>query len=677
VRGCQQLLELFDAWDAQEDTISLQDLVDSLGKLELERVDLAPALAFAERTYRRVAIRRRPHYEALLLCWRSGQRSPIHNHLGSSCVVRVVEGRATETRYVFSPCGKLVPQRSRVYAAGSISACRDQAVHQMANLEPPGQDLITLHVYAPPPASWNYFKLDATTLADHDALLLEGNQTVVVDFGRLSRQTVDHSSGIPTITPAPADARPVIAIVGAGFSGTMVAVHLARLSATEPCRIRLFEKNERPGRGLAYGTQCDQHLLNVAAGSMSALPDEPAHFLNWLKARDRSAHHGTFAPRRVYGDYLEELLTSSASQSHTRVDVDRDEVIDLDLEDPAAPVLLTTLNGQQMQADRVVLALGHALPEAPRGIDLNGLGPAYVADPWAANALEEIARDDTIALIGTGLTAVDVIVEAHSRGFAGTIVAISRHGLVPCRHQVSPVIPRPHITLGAGSSETARSLLKRVRSEVAVCQSEGSDWRSVVDALRPVTQTLWRSLADTERARFVRHLAPRWDVHRHRVAPEIDEMLQKKRQSGRLVVVAGRVLSLVENGGLIEMSFRRRGVPDRETLQVRRVLNCTGPARDVRHGCSSLLQSLIARGIARPGPLALGLDVADSGALIGQDGRQHHKIYAIGPLLKERLWETTAVRELRVQTLELAHRLRQVHQNDRSRDWLIQPENAG
>ena len=154
------------------------------GALELERADLAGALVFADRNYRRIAIRRRPHYEALVLCWKSGQRSPIHNHLGSSCVVRVVEGRATETSYVSSPCGKLVPQRSRTFPAGSVTGCRDEAIHQMANLEPPGQDLITLHVYSPPPSCWNYFTLDVTTLADHDRLLREGAETVVVNFGQ-------------------------------------------------------------------------------------------------------------------------------------------------------------------------------------------------------------------------------------------------------------------------------------------------------------------------------------------------------------------------------------------------------------------------------------------------------------------------------------------------------------
>ena len=266
---------------------------------------------------------------------------------------------------------------------------------------------------------------------------------------------------------------------------------------------------------------------------------------------------------------------------------------------------------------------------------MRGLGRGYIADPWSAGALDDLAADDAIALIGSGLTAVDLIVEAHARGHRGSIVTISRHGLFPCRHQTSPPIPRPHIAIGADSKETARSLLRRVRSEVAVCQEQGNDWRSVVDSIRPVTQALWRSMGDTERARFVRHLAPRWDVHRHRVAPQIDEMLQEKRQSGRLIVVAGQAVRLAEHDGLLEMSIRRRGTSDPETIRVRRVINCTGPVRDVSLGSSRLLRSLIARGVGRPGPLALGLEVSDSGALIGKDGCEQHHIYAVGPFTRE------------------------------------------
>jgi uncharacterized NAD(P)/FAD-binding protein YdhS/predicted metal-dependent enzyme (double-stranded beta helix superfamily) len=659
MQGYQRILELFDTWDSRATTIPFSEMVEALRGLELERADLAGALVFAERNYRRIAIRRSPHYEALILCWKSGQRSPIHNHLGSSCVVRVVEGRATETSFVRSPCGKLVPQRSRSFAAGSVTGCKDEAVHQMANLEPPGHDLITLHLYSPPPSQWNYFSLDVTTLADHDRLLHDRPETVVVDFGQ-AMPIAPVGANIEFIDSATSPgATPTIAIIGAGFSGAMVAVHLARLAKDDAPRIVLFEKGERLARGVAYGTHCEQHLLNVPAGAMSALADEPSHFLDWLRERDPSAHAATFAPRKVYGEYLDNLLNQSKKSSRASIEIMRDEVVELEASDASQCIQLITRENARVEASSVVLALGHPLPEEPRDFEIARLGRGFVSNPWSPDALAELDANDPIAIIGTGLTAVDLFVEAHARGHRGTIFAISRHGLLPCRHQTPSAIPRPHIPISAGPGATARGLLKRVRTEVAVCQAQGNDWRTVVDSLRPVTQTLWRSLADTERSRFIRHLAPRWDVHRHRVAPQIDDLLQEASRSGRLVVVAGRLLSMTEIDGMIDVSYRRRGAPEPETLRVRRVINCTGPARDVRAGSSRLLRSLIDRGIGRPGPLALGLDVADSGALIGADGCEHKRLFAIGPLLKERLWETTAVRELRIQTLELARRLLQ------------------
>jgi uncharacterized NAD(P)/FAD-binding protein YdhS len=196
-----------------------------------------------------------------------------------------------------------------------------------------------------------------------------------------------------------------------------------------------------------------------------------------------------------------------------------------------------------------------------------------------------------------------------------------------------------------------------VRTEAATCEVEGGDWRSVVDSVRPVAQTLWRSLGDGERARFIRHVAPRWDVHRHRVAPRVDDTLQDASRAGQLVVIAARVVALSGRDGGVTVTLRPRGAEQTETLRVRRVINCTGPARDIRVGPSSLLKAVIARGVGRPGPLALGLDVADSGALLGYDGREQARVFAIGPLLKERLWETTAVRELRSQALDLALRM--------------------
>jgi uncharacterized NAD(P)/FAD-binding protein YdhS len=188
-------------------------------------------------------------------------------------------------------------------------------------------------------------------------------------------------------------------------------------------------------------------------------------------------------------------------------------------------------------------------------------------------------------------------------------------------------------------------------------QAQGGDWRSVIDGVRPVAQSLWRSLDSRERHRFIRHLAPRWDVHRHRLAPEIDDLIQSRIREGRLVVLAGRIQRVEERDHEVVVEIQRRGRADCVTLRVARVINCTGPARDIRRSDSVLLRNLFAAGLIRPGPLALGLDVTESGTLIRANGRAHHRLFAVGPMLKEQLWETTAVRELRTQAKELARRL--------------------
>jgi uncharacterized NAD(P)/FAD-binding protein YdhS len=657
MRGRGQLLGLLERWDALDGPIPNSDLIASLEALRIGHDDLADVIGFDEGCYRRTIVHCRSHYQVLVLCWRSGQRSPIHDHRGSNCVVRVIRGRVIETRFDRTPSGRLVPSSSHEHCEGATAACCGEEIHQMGNFDAPGRNLVTLHVYSPPPLRWRFYEVGETTLADHDGLIRKPARTVRAelafetgrDDGPLDRPR--DRSAAPDVDAK----RPTIVVIGGGFTGTMVAVHLARLAGSAPLRIVLLERGPRLARGLAYGTRCERHLLNVPAGMMSALPDEPSHFLDWLQVSDPSAHAGTFAPRRTYGDYLEDLLLTTAKDAAIPVELLHDEAIALEPGSGASgEVTIRTTGGRTIAANRIVLALGHQPP-----IELPGLAGRhsvrrYAADPWGAQPLRDLSGDEPIALIGSGLTAVDVVLEAHERGHRGPIYAISRHGLLPRRHCSAP--PRPHFDL-AGRARTARSLLRTVRAEAVACQSEGGDWRSVVDGLRPVAQDVWRSMEPNERRRFVRHLASHWDAHRHRVAPEVDDVIQARLREGRLRVIAGRIVDSRPRHDGAALTIQRRGQSRTETLSVNLVINCTGPARDIRQTSSKLLRSLLADGIVRPGPLALGLDVADSGALIRADGGIEERLYAIGPLLKDHLWETTAVRELRVQAAGLARRL--------------------
>jgi uncharacterized NAD(P)/FAD-binding protein YdhS len=202
-----------------------------------------------------------------------------------------------------------------------------------------------------------------------------------------------------------------------------------------------------------------------------------------------------------------------------------------------------------------------------------------------------------------------------------------------------------------------RHCLRRVREEVAKAAAQGADWRSVFDSLRPDTQALWAALAADEKRRFLRHVRPFWEVHRHRVPPQTAQRLEKLLAAGRLRFTTGRIEAFMEDWSGVDVVVRRRVTGERVTIRAQRVVNCTGPESNYRNLHHPLLVSLLEQGLARADALALGLDVAPDGALVGADGRASGRLFTLGPARKGSLWETTAVPELRVQARELAARL--------------------
>jgi uncharacterized NAD(P)/FAD-binding protein YdhS len=193
--------------------------------------------------------------------------------------------------------------------------------------------------------------------------------------------------------------------------------------------------------------------------------------------------------------------------------------------------------------------------------------------------------------------------------------------------------------------------LRLVRSRI---ESEGADWRAVIDSLRPHSQELWCDLSVAEQRRFLRHLRHYWDLHRHRVAPLVDEALDGLLRSGRLLRHVGWLQACTESADGITVTYRPRGRSVAETIQVDAVVNCSGSESDYRKLDSPLVRSLLGQGLARPDPLHLGLDVAANGALVGTDGIPSQQLFTLGPPKKGMLWETTAVPELRGQAAELA-----------------------
>lgn len=450
-----------------------------------------------------------------------------------------------------------------------------------------------------------------------------------------------------------------IAIVGGGFSGSMLAVHLLRSGAGWIDRVALIERAPRFGRGVAYSTPCPQHLLNVPAGRMSAFQDDEDHFLRWARGQNPEVRGGTFVPRVLFGQYVSEVLDEAARSAPP----DGPTLQRISGEAVAATqtgnqITLGLRDGATLTADMLVLAIGNfppGEPPIPGSVPLHSSW-RYIADPWAPGALESVGPDEPVLLIGTGLTMLDVAVALADRGHLAPMTAVSRRGLLPQPHR-SPAPGAPKYEPPADIERwptSARDLLRRLRDEVRAAAIQGQDWRDVLASLRPVTQSLWRKMGPDEQRRFLKHLRPYWDSHRHRAAPETARTIDRLIAAGRLRVMAARLAGLRSRPDADLVLLRPRGSDLPCELPVGRIINCTGPETDIARVRDPLVTSLRDAGLLRPDPLGLGVDADDTGALIGATGRSNHALYALGPLRRAQLWETTAVPELRVQASQMA-----------------------
>ena len=437
-----------------------------------------------------------------------------------------------------------------------------------------------------------------------------------------------------------------VAIVGAGFSGTLQAINLLR---HEGPRATLIERAPVAGTGLAYGAAHPSHVLNVRAANMSAFPDDPSHFVRWLQKRGVADAPHAFIPRVIYGEYLRELLEAALRDSRGRLTLVRDEVEDLDF----ANDVKVRLKSRTIHADAAVLAVGNLPPHDPPGLAPDRLSAArYKGDPWDASVPEDLSDSDTVLVIGTGLTMVDVVLLLDARGFRGRIVALSRRGLLPRSH--APGGDRRKIE--DRPATIASELVRSVRA-----RGETIGWRNAVDELRPFTQAMWGNASEAERGRFLRHLRPWWDVHRHRLAPEVYARLMAVIARGQLEVIAGKTLGFVEQEDGIDVTLRRRGTDQPETLRVQRIVNCTGPLGDLNRTQEPLLRKLAARGHIRPDAAHLGIDVDNQGQTIDAEGRPNGNLYALGPMTLGAFWEIVAVPDIRTQTWNVARRLSNAH----------------
>jgi uncharacterized NAD(P)/FAD-binding protein YdhS len=448
-----------------------------------------------------------------------------------------------------------------------------------------------------------------------------------------------------------------IALIGAGFSGTMTALQLLRALPDRP--LLLCERSTVFGRGAAYSTEEPVHLLNVRSANMSAFPDQPDHFARWLDREIEAApageigRHvqdtsiGTFVSRTLYGRYLTTLVRESIGDNDgaRRLRLIPDEVVDLAPEGDGYRLVLA--GGRTHPVAGAVLAMGNLLADP-------GSSGRYIESPWGTALTRGLVPGKPVIVVGTGLTMVDVTMQLWASGFAGPVIAISRRGLLPQSHVMSAPWPVP--TLDAAQVRSLSRLMRRVRREVAAARRQGIAWQNVIDSFRPITSQVWQGLPEAEQRRFLRHARPWWDVHRHRMAPPVAQQLRGLVQQGYLGIRAGRITAVEVAEDRAIVTYQPRGGGAIATIEAQRVINATGatPAGEVR---SPLLQGLLDRGLVRVDRHGLGLEVTDDLQALGASGKLTPRLWALGPISRGVFWECTAVPDIRRQALDLSDRV--------------------
>lgn len=429
-----------------------------------------------------------------------------------------------------------------------------------------------------------------------------------------------------------------IAIVGGGASGVLLAAQLVRKSRL---RVALIERGTHPGLGVAYSTHSLGHLLNVRASDMTALADEPDHFVQWLSRDSRGYGRADFVPRAIYGQYLRDLLADSVQRAGGRLEVvtgnvvairDRQDGVDVEIEGRPA-----------LRARKAVLATGHRPPSKDAG--------AYHGNPWRDEAIAGLAPEGSVLLIGTSLTMIDVLISLMEHGHKGPIVALSRRGLVPHRHPPAP-IPTPEADTSDFFTGSLSQRTNRFRGRLRA----GLGWPGLMQLLRPYNNELWHGLDLDQRKRFLRHLRPWWDIHRHRVAPQVGELVDAAKARGQLSIVPGRVEIGEATDSKVQVTITRRGADVGEKRSFDRVVDCRGPRNEVDVHLP-LHAQLVEDGKLRPDPLNQGLDVAVDEALIGRDGTPSDRLHVLGPPTRGRYTEIVAIPDIRLQAADVANAL--------------------
>jgi len=439
-----------------------------------------------------------------------------------------------------------------------------------------------------------------------------------------------------------------VVIIGGGYSGSMMAVNLIRQGLPDHHNILIINRKHPMAKGLAYDTWDDNLLLNGPVGTMSALEDSPNHFLNYCQALDPALNESSFVPRRIYGDYLQDTFVRHIHDRGHSIETLEAEVTSVQRRTDSPTFRVSTGNGLVIDANAIVLANGHAYPRLPQCLQHLPSSRQLVINPLISQDLDQLPDDRPILILGTGHTSIDAVFRLTSTN-RRKVILLGRRGQLPIGHSptlnLSPKVEFPcYLEM---PKLTARACLNAIRKQISIRKNKGGDWRDVINELRHHVPTIWQRLDLSEKQRFVRHLSSLWNSHRYRLSPIAYHRFQQLKSTGRVEVIAGRLLTCMETSWGYRISIQNPKTEIKTQFEVGGIINCTGLHYDLKETSQTLNSQLAEEGLIRRDPSGQGIEISDDYCVIGQDGSPISNFYYFGPFLKAKFWEAISVPELR------------------------------